>query len=75
MARKAATQHHPYQPGDLVAGGKYRVEERIGAGAFGQVYRVRHLGLDGARALKVIRKDTPGVGSTSFQGYRERLSL
>jgi len=35
--------------------GPYRVEERIGSGAMGMVFRVRHPELDAAYALKVLR--------------------
>ena len=31
------------QAGDRILNDKYRVEEFLGAGAFAQVYRVRHL--------------------------------
>ena len=37
-------------------GGKYRVEERIGRGGMGVVYRARHLALDRDAALKVVRR-------------------
>jgi eukaryotic-like serine/threonine-protein kinase len=52
-----------YTPGEILLE-KYRVEALIGQGAFGEVYRVTHLSLNVPRALKVLRRDTPGVGST-----------
>ncbi|MCL5952608.1 MAG: bifunctional serine/threonine-protein kinase/ABC transporter substrate-binding protein [Chloroflexi bacterium] len=60
------------QPGDLILNGKYRIEALIGRGAFAQVYSARHLGLNVLRAIKVLRADAPGVGSTVYKDYRER---
>ena len=57
-------------PGNLILNGKYRIEAVIGHGAFGEVYRARHVELDGERAIKVVRKDMPGVGSTVFDDVR-----
>ena len=41
-------------PGDPIVDGKYRVEQRLGRGGMGVVYRVRHLGLQRRFALKLI---------------------
>src|SRR4051812_30996381 len=41
-------------PGKTLAG-KYRLETLIGSGAFGSVYRARHVGLDQAVAVKVLQ--------------------
>lgn len=46
----------------LVLDGKYRIEERIGSGGFGVVYRATHLGLERPVALKVFRP--PGGASS-----------
>jgi serine/threonine protein kinase len=40
--------------------GRYRLESRIGSGAFGTVYRARHADLDLPRALKVLRAEVAG---------------
>ena len=47
------------EPGAVVAG-KYRLEEKIGAGNFGAVYRARHLDLDSDVALKLLLPSVTG---------------
>lgn len=42
------------QPGELV--GEYRVEEKIGAGGFGSVYRCVHPVIGKAAAVKVLTR-------------------
>src|SRR5262249_36817807 len=37
-----------------IAGGKYRIESVIGVGAFGRVYRARHLALNKPVAIKML---------------------
>jgi formylglycine-generating enzyme required for sulfatase activity/serine/threonine protein kinase len=63
-----------YQLGDTILD-KYRIEELIGRGACGDVYRTTHLALNDPRALKVLRKDAPGMGSTEFSDYQARFRL
>jgi serine/threonine protein kinase len=50
---------------------KYRVDEKIGSGGFGTVYRATHLMLHSAVAVKVFR---PGAGAEPTQNL-ERLRL
>ena len=55
--------------------GKYLVEELLGKGAFGEVYRVRHLSLNVTRAIKILQRNAPGVGSTDYQDVQTRFQL
>jgi len=64
----------PYQPGQILLD-KYRIESLVGRGAFAEVYRATHLSLNAPRALKVLRRDAPGVGSTDFNDCRQRFQL
>ena len=53
---------------------KYRVQRLLGRGGFAEVYLVRHLPLGVDRAIKVISKELPGVGSSTFGDYRARFA-
>jgi eukaryotic-like serine/threonine-protein kinase len=64
----------PYQPGEILLD-KYRIEALLGQGTFGEVYRVTHLGLKVTRALKILCKDAPGVGSTEFNECKGRFQF
>ena len=63
-----------YNQGDILLN-KYRIEALIGQGAFAQVYHATHLALDAPRALKVLRRDAPGVGSTEYADFHARFQL
>ena len=63
-----------YKLGDILLD-KYRIEELIGRGAFAEVYRAKHIEMNVPRALKVLRKDAPGVGSSLFEDYEQRFRL
>ena len=54
---------------------KYRIEALIGQGAFGDVYRVRHATLNVLRAIKVLRHDDLGIGSTIYTNVQQRFQL
>jgi serine/threonine-protein kinase len=55
------------QPGDVI-GGKYRLEQRIGEGGFGAVYRARQLDLERDVAVKVLLPEAAAseAGLTRF---------
>jgi formylglycine-generating enzyme required for sulfatase activity len=63
-----------YKPGEILLN-KYRIERTLGQGAFGVVYLVTHLKLNALRAIKVLRWEDPGVGSTYYRMCRERFHL
>ena len=63
-----------YKPGDILLD-KYRIEDLVGQGAFAEVYKVTHLKLNSTRAIKVLHKDKPGLGSTEFSEYQERFQF
>ena len=54
---------------------KYRIEALIGRGAFAEVYCGTHIDLNVLRALKILRRDSPGVGSSLFDDYEHRFRL
>lgn len=64
-----------FQPGDLLVNQKYRVQALVGRGAYGEVYRATHVELRVERAIKVLRRDAPGLGSTVFRDYETRFEL
>ena len=63
-----------YNQGDILLN-KYRIEALIGQGAFAQVYHATHLALNAPRALKILRRDAPGVGSSEFTDFHARFQL
>lgn len=54
---------------------KYVVEQLLGEGAFGDVYQVRHIELKVKRAVKVLKHDAPGFGSTIFDSAKMRFRM
>ena len=60
--------------GSMLAG-RYRIEERVGAGAMGAVYRATQAGLGRAVALKVLRRDMAWGGDTIQRFRREAKAM
>ena len=63
-----------YKTGDTLLN-KYRIERLLGRGGFAEVYLATHLELDVPRALKVLRKDAPGLGSRDLEDFNKRFQL
>lgn len=63
-----------FDPGTLLFN-HYRVEALIGSGAFTEVYRVRRGPLDVVRALKVLRREAPGLGELYYAEARRRFEV
>ncbi|MFP2912578.1 serine/threonine-protein kinase, partial [Pyxidicoccus sp. 3LFB2] len=53
--RTRAPERRPLQPGDVLEG-KWRLEELLGAGGMGQVYRARDLALERSVAIKLLHE-------------------
>ena len=64
-----------FKPGDVILGGKYRVEECLGVGAAGEVYRATHIELKVPRAVKVLVRSIWALSSTEFDTERKRFML
>jgi eukaryotic-like serine/threonine-protein kinase len=54
-----------------VVAGKFEIEERVGSGAMGEVFRARHVVLDTAVALKIMRPDIAKDAMFKERFYRE----
>lgn len=63
-----------YPPGTILYE-NYRVEAFLGRGSSGDVYKVTHLALNTLRAIKVFRRDTPGISANRFDEIRQRFEL
>jgi len=61
-------------PGDVLLD-KYHIEALIGRGAFAEVYLATHLALNAPRALKILRKDAPGLDSSEYGDFKARFQL
>jgi serine/threonine protein kinase len=68
-----------YQSNDIILNGKYKIEKQLGAGAFGEVLLAKHLELNHQRAIKVVSKEMPGLGSSlydeAFNRFRQEAQI
>ena len=62
-----------YQSGERIINNKYTVEKLLGKGAFGEVYLCKHLDLQVLRAIKVVHRGLPGLGSTIYDELYRRF--
>jgi len=62
-----------YQSGERIINNKYTVEKLLGKGAFGEVYLCKHLDLQVWRAIKVVHRGLPGLGSTIYDELYQRF--
>ncbi len=75
------TAHDPAQPraplplarGSIV-GQRYQIEERIGSGTFGVVYRARHLDLEDEVAIKVMHPEHASRPESRVRFHREAVA-
>lgn len=63
------------QTGEFILDGKYRVEEFLGKGAYGEVYRVIPERLQKSRAVKTLRRDMLDISEKDYLLYRGRFEL
>ena len=60
------------RPGDILLN-TYQLERLLGQGAFGEVYLAQHMQLNVDRAIKILKRESLGVGSTIYSQARERF--
>jgi serine/threonine protein kinase len=63
-----------FQPGTHILQDRYRIEAEIDHGSFGVVYRATYLKLNSPRAIKVLRRDMPGIDNVAIAHSRERFN-
>ena len=62
------------EPGSTIAG-RYELIDKLGAGAFGAVFRARQLGIDRQVALKVLMPEAESVDSTAVARFQREAKL
>lgn len=62
------------QPGDTIAG-RYELLSKIGAGAFGAVFKARQLGIDRQVAIKLLLPEADSVDSTAVARFKREAKL
>ena len=63
-----------FQSGETILE-KYRIEEQLGEGSFGRVYRVTYLPMLQVRALKVLRRVGDGYSDKEFAQVDQRFRM
>jgi CheY-like chemotaxis protein len=76
MTRRLLPDQPVLEAGALLSG-RYRLGEPLGAGAFGAVWRARHVDLDLDVAIKVLHKDAKPVrpNETALESFRREAML
>jgi serine/threonine protein kinase len=62
------------QPGDTIAG-RFELISKVGAGAFGAVFKARQLGIDRQVAIKLLMPDADTVDSTAVARFKREAKL
>ncbi len=64
-----------YEPGDMVCGGRFRIESRIAFGGMGEVYAVEDVSIGRTYVLKTLLGELAGDGDLRRQMLREARVL
>ena len=77
MTRSITSDNQPEPTRGMVVSGRYRLSEPLGAGAFGAVWRARHVELDVDVAVKILHKNAPPTrpGETALASFRKEAML
>lgn len=70
-----ATGEFRLHPGDRIDNDKYEVIAKIGGGGFGDVWKVRHLGTKGLRAIKVFSPKRTKGDATFLTRFRREAEV
>lgn len=65
----------PYRLAGDVFGGRYRLEECVGTGGFGVVYRARHIALNRVVAVKILKPDLGDNAELARKLFKREASV